>query len=792
MSDTEDYRPLPEEEERPEDARLMEAVQAYQAALDAGARPSRREFLARYPEVARELADALDGLEFLHSAASRLRPPPVLAAPLQPDGTLGDFRLVREIGRGAMGVVYEAMQLSLQRRVALKVLPLAATLDPRQSQRFENEARAAAHLHHANIVPVFAVGCERGVHYYAMQLIEGRTLAAVIDHLRQTPRAGAPAAETVAGAGSVTGQSVVSKAFFRTAATLGAQAADALEYAHQMGVVHRDVKPANLLLDGRGNLWVTDFGLARFQSGPGLTSPGDLVGTLRYMSPEQVAGKPVIDPRSDVYALGVTLYELLTQRPAFPGRNRQECLRQILDEEPVPPRRLNKAIPPELETIVLKAMAKHPEDRYGSARELADDLRRFRDDQPVQARRPGLGERAARWAWRHGRVVSAAVLGLLVALPTLAAFTWRVARAEGRAVTANEELRKEQARALAANEELRKANRELKVARGRAAEALKQEQAQRGRAEGNYQQARRVLDYLTQLGVEELGVGKLADKPQLRELRRRLLSELLAYHQEFIDRHADDPSITDELIDRQQKVAELLDGLGKKAEAMAALRKREHYCQRLPASARPGFSFFGGPFAPPRGLAPLLFLAQPAVQKDLKLSAEQRTKVAPLVDWRRPHSKDSLAAAEKTLAEVLRPEQKERLNQIIRRSRGPHALLDPEAALALGLTEEQKGAIQSLLAKAKDRPGRGLAGPGRGMRRGKGPGGRLSARGRPPGGRFAKGGRLREGERKQLNEQALQVLTPGQRGQWEKMLGPPFRGEYRFGPPRPHGGRRGH
>src|SRR5262249_36228320 len=152
--------------------------------------------------------------------------------------------------------------------VALKVLPLAATLDPRQLQRFENEARAAAHLHHPNIVPVFAVGHERGVHYYAMQLIAGRTLADVIDDLRQAPKPGAPAADTVAGAASVTQQSVGSKSFFRAAATLGAQAAEALEYAHQMGVVHRDVKPANLMVDRRGNVWVTDFGLARFQPCP--------------------------------------------------------------------------------------------------------------------------------------------------------------------------------------------------------------------------------------------------------------------------------------------------------------------------------------------------------------------------------------------------------------------------------------------------------------------------------------------------------------------------------------------
>src|SRR5262249_4347882 len=163
-------------------------------------------------------------------------------------------------------------------------------------------------------------------------------------------------------------------------AALGVQAAEALEYAHQMGVVHRDVKPANLLLDARGHLWVTDFGLARLQASPGLTAPGDVVGTLRYMSPEQAAGQPVIDPRSDVSGWGATRYELLTERPASPGRDRRECLRQVLEEEPPPPRRLSRAVPAELETIVLKAMAKAPEERYSTARELADDLGRFLAD----------------------------------------------------------------------------------------------------------------------------------------------------------------------------------------------------------------------------------------------------------------------------------------------------------------------------------------------------------------------------------------------------------------------------
>src|SRR5262249_31366213 len=202
-------------------------------------------------------------------------------------GVLGDFRILREVGRGGMGVVYEAEQVSLNRRVALKVLPLAATLDPRQLERFRHEARAAALLHHPHVVPVHGVGCERGVHYYAMQLIDGCSLAVVIDVLRggdpdgREPADAPGAAPTRPLAALSTVPLRRGRAHFRRVAELVVQAADALEYAHAMGVVHRDVKPANLLLDAGGNVWVTDFGLARLGEGPGLTVSGDLLGTLR-------------------------------------------------------------------------------------------------------------------------------------------------------------------------------------------------------------------------------------------------------------------------------------------------------------------------------------------------------------------------------------------------------------------------------------------------------------------------------------------------------------------------------
>jgi serine/threonine protein kinase/WD40 repeat protein len=455
-----------------QDPRLTEVVEAYREALRAGRRPDRQALRARYPELANALEECLDALEFLHGAAQDLSEPDLEQAReaasqvgLRVPESLGDFRLVRAIGRGGMGVVYEAEQVSLRRRVAVKVLPQAAILDPRQRQRFHNEAQAAACLCHPNIVPVYAVGTDRGLPYYAMQFVEGRTLAALIQALRAGARAGDrshsesvtmlanPAACHVADAAQAatmslrptplpTGDSTTAKtaersavpanctaAYFRTVAHLGVQVARALDHAHQTGVVHRDIKPANLLLDVMGHLWVTDFGLAHFQGRPGLTETGDLVGTLRYMSPEQALGqRGYLDHRTDVYSLGVTLYELLTLEPPFPGDDRQEVLRQVLQDEPSPLRRLNPAAPPELETIIAKAMAKNPQERYATAQELADDLQRFLDDQPIRARRPGPLLRTRKWARRHRSLVFSIAAALLVL--AIGAIIWIVAYAE--------------------------------------------------------------------------------------------------------------------------------------------------------------------------------------------------------------------------------------------------------------------------------------------------------------------------------------------------------------------------
>lgn len=405
-------------------------------AAERGNRPNRQRLLAEHPDFAAELADFLADFENVNQLATPLRAvigqPNAFQHDLLTNGVLGDYRILREVGRGGMGVVYEAEQISLNRRVALKILPFAATMDAKQLQRFRNEAMAAASLRHENIVHVYGVGCERSVHFYAMELIDGQTLAHIIAALHHKPAArnetsdfeptGASAPTAPVGALSTEFSGPKGKELYRSAARVIADAADALEHAHSFGVVHRDIKPANLMLDADGRVYVTDFGLARFGPDAGLTMSGDLLGTLRYMSPEQaMARHGLVDHRTDIYSLGATLYELLTGRPVVVGEDKQELLKHIAFEEPTPLRKVDRAIPVELETISLKALAKNPTERFASAKELGEDLRRWIGNKPISARRPTVFDRTGKWVARNRGIAALTMVILLLVLIGLVA-----------------------------------------------------------------------------------------------------------------------------------------------------------------------------------------------------------------------------------------------------------------------------------------------------------------------------------------------------------------------------------
>ncbi|WZO99996.1 serine/threonine-protein kinase [Isosphaeraceae bacterium EP7] len=349
----------------------------------------------RHPEFAdriRKLFPAIAKLEQLGRTDRSNSPRGPLAAP---PTRLGEFRIVGELGRGGMGVVYEAVQESLGRHVALKVLHYGL-VDPKRLGRFRREAQAVARLHHTNIVPIFGVGDHEGFPYYAMQHIRGRGLDALLASWRADgPPPISDRAEYAAG--------------------IIAQAALALHYAHEQGVLHRDVKPANLLVDKHDAVWLTDFGLAKMTGEDDLTNTGDVIGTLRYLAPEALRGES--GPRSDVYSLGLTLYELLTLSPPFGIElSASELLRQVSEGQPLAPRRLDAGISRDLETIVLKSIAREPGHRYQTARAMADDLARYLEDRPILARRATPLEKVWRWGRRNRAVaaLSAAAVGSLL------------------------------------------------------------------------------------------------------------------------------------------------------------------------------------------------------------------------------------------------------------------------------------------------------------------------------------------------------------------------------------------
>jgi WD40 repeat protein/serine/threonine protein kinase len=483
-----------------------------------GERPPLREYIERHPELAAEIKEifpAMAMMEKIAIADTSLGPRNQHTAPASVLEQLGDYRIIREIGHGGMGVVYEAEQVSLGRHVALKVLPHKALANEKTKKRFEREAKAAAKLHHTNIVPVFAVGEHEGLPYYAMQFIQGTGLDVVIKELarlqpgaksdastafsaprrdvsaiahsmltgaynqlnqvehtltcapgeatpsgrtdamdavllrqefqaqdtdssrRENMPATASSADSSSAGSSLTlsalndsasGSRMRKRTYWQSVARLGVQVADALAYAHKQGIVHRDIKPSNLLLDMAGTVWVTDFGLAKTDDQENLTHTGDLLGTFRYMPPEAFEGQG--DARSDVYSLGLTLYEMAGLRPAFDGQDRNKLVKQMTTSEPPPVGRVRQGVPRDLETIIHKAIDREPPRRYQKADDLAEDLRRFLEDRPVKARRISNAERLARWSRRNPAVALslAAIIGVFVTAFVLV--SWNYYRAE--------------------------------------------------------------------------------------------------------------------------------------------------------------------------------------------------------------------------------------------------------------------------------------------------------------------------------------------------------------------------
>jgi serine/threonine protein kinase/WD40 repeat protein len=477
-----------------------------------GERPALSEYTQRYPQWAERIRKVFPALVVMEGARPDARDTTGGGAARAEGGErcperVGEYRILREVGRGGMGVVYEAEHAALGRRVALKVLPPFAAQDAKLLERFKREARAAARLHHTNIVPVFEAGQDGETCFYAMQFIQGQGLDQVVEELRrlrdhstqgstsadtasapaavpnppslsQAARAlltgrfelkaasadptvdaqdalpsrlanGAAAAPAAPGSSPsvvLPGQTDMSavesdhRHYYDGVARVGVQAAEALAYSHAQGILHRDVKPSNLLLDERGTVWITDFGLAKALTElDHLTYTGDLVGTIRYMAPERFQGN--CDVRADVYSLGLTLYELLTLRPTFEGNDRKALLRQVTMDDPPRPRKLVPDVPRDLETIVLKAIAREPERRYQSAAELADDLKRFLEDRPIKARRASAAEKFWRLCRRNpstAGLVAAAVL-LLAVLSVGMPLGWLLWKERNRAEQAERE-----------------------------------------------------------------------------------------------------------------------------------------------------------------------------------------------------------------------------------------------------------------------------------------------------------------------------------------------------------------
>ncbi len=707
-------------------------------------------FVKRFPSIQHVLRNVLPAIQLMHCPDSP-GAAAVTADTLGVSGTLGDFRILKELGRGGMGVVYEAEQISLGRRVALKTLPMASAINPVRLNRFRNEAQAAAQLHHPNIVPVYAVGTERGVWYYAMQIIDGPSLAEVIEAIRtgaSPPELERDPASTDNAFQSVTG--IETPGHIRGAALLCQQAARALEHAHDMDIVHRDIKPGNLMIDGHGKLFVTDFGLARFRNENGLTLSGDVVGTLAYMSPEQARGEnAVVDHRSDVYSLGATLYELATLSRPFEEENRAAMLSRIIEGNLTRPRQINPALPIDVETIILKSMSLEPGHRYPTVAQLADDLTRFLEDQPILARRPTVMDRCQRWCRRHRSIVALGLITGLMMCVGLLVSTVAIAT--------------EQARTESALKQISKRETSLRFALARQDQLRAEAQANLRQAEENFLKARDVLDFFVASVDEDLG-----GHDSLRMVRTRLLQTSLDYYRDFSEQAQDKPRLQSQLVKSRYHVARILSEIGTSPETEEAieraLRAQEELALANPHDwqmSRDLWSMYLqlGSFS---GTESMRLILEPEVQDELSLSQEQVCTCYEIADDFLGH--DTMALSEditktrhqfrertdhalSAIARMLTVQQNQRLAQVELQVQGSRAWKLARVTRELALTTEQRRAIDQVDGETR----------------------------RAVWGAYAKG-RFRQVRQQytRANEQVLALLTDEQTKKWATMIGEDF------------------
>ncbi len=724
---------------------VVAAVKRYMAMLEQGDAPTPDHYCLDFPEIAEDLRPCLAGLVLVEQGFGRgLRqdigtPNPIESSVGSDMPTaLGDFKILSELGRGGMGIVYEAQQLSLGRRVALKVLSFASGLDPIRLQRFRNEAQAAAQLHHTHIVPVYAVGVDRGVHFYAMQLVDGRSLAQVIETLRQSrasesgigpntteSKLNSSTRNTLSGSETKSTKGRSSRmAHYRNVAKMVVQAASGLAHAHMYGVVHRDIKPANLILDPLGNIWITDFGLAQVQSDFNLTRSGDMLGTLRYMSPEQSTGGTIpVDHRTDIYSLGLTLYELLTLQPAILGNGYKEIANQISEQEPRNPTVIDPTVPHELEIIMRKAIAKNPLERYETATLMADDLQRWLDDKPILAKPPTWLQRFAKWRRRHASLVAAAAVFSSLAVIGLLITTVVILREQF--VTA---------------------------------QALAKEREQRIAAEVSFQQARRAVDNFHNLGEIEL-----ANRPDLKSLRKEFLEASLNFYQDFIELRGNEPSLRSELSATKQRVEKMVDTLTR-------LDRME----------------------------PLRLLSYASIQKEIGLAESDTKTILEFIERTESASNDPQAAEQleqsENISKRLNDIQWKRLREINRQMRLPFTFKSVETAQLLELTQSQRREVVLIIEQerpdkiANQSDKKESGDPGRPPRDGeRGPPGfppelppeedrfRGAPNGPPPHKRGPHSGQtLFSSQTAKTVERIIAILTRKQHEVWKELIGNPF------------------